>query len=164
MTTTPTTVQARQRLRAEGLRVTPQRLLVLRILEEAERRLNADDIYARAREHHPHLSLSTVYRTLSKLKRMGLVAQRYLTRAHKRAYYEATSKGEHYHFACLGCGRIIELKSPRLVRVSDELAEQVGLVFTHVCACFEGYCAECAAKIEQNTIDLEGHEETARAE
>lgn len=164
MTTTPTTAQVRQRLRAEGLRVTPQWLLVLRILEEAERHLDADDIYARAREHNPNLSLATVYRTLSKLKKTDLVRQRYLTRAHRRTYYEAASKGEHYHFACLGCGRVIELKSPRLVQVSGELAEQLGLVFTHVCVCFEGYCPKCAAKIEQNTIDLKGREETAGAE
>lgn len=137
---------ARARLRDEGLRATPQRLLVLQVLQEAEEHLDAEAIHARAREYDPNVSLATVYRTLHKLKEMGLVEQRYFARDHKREFYEATGKKEHYHFTCVGCGQIIEVHTPRIAQARRELAEQLGLVFTHACICFEGYCASCAAE------------------
>jgi len=136
--------EVRERLRDEGLRVTPQRLLVLQVLQETEEHLDAEAIHARAREYDPNVSLATVYRTLSKLKEMGLVEQRYFAREHKREYYEVTSKEEHYHFTCLGCGAIIEVHTPRIAQAREELAEELGLVFTHACICFEGYCPSCA--------------------
>ena len=149
MTTTRIAEETRERLRAEGLRVTPQRMLVLQILDEAEEHLDAETIYTRARERDPNVSLATVYRTLNKLKEMGLVEQRYFARDHKREYYEATGKKEHYHFTCLGCGQITEVHTPRIAQARRELAEKLGLVFTHACICFEGYCASCVAEREE---------------
>ena len=126
--------------------MTPQRLLVLQILEEAEDHLDAEAIYERARERDPNVSLATVYRTLSKLKELGLVEQRYFARDHKREYYEVAGRREHYHFTCLGCGRVIEVHTSRIQQAKEEISRELGLVFTHACICFEGYCAECVAK------------------
>lgn len=145
MTAMLTVEEARERLQSEGLRITPQRLLVLQVLEEAEEHLDADAVHGRARERDPRVSLATVYRTLSRLKEMGLVEQRYFAREHRREYYEVTGKEEHYHFTCQGCGQVIEVHTPRIAQARRELTEQLGLVFTHACVCFEGYCAACAA-------------------
>ena len=143
-----TAKETHKRLKAGGLRVTPQRLLVLQILEESREHLDARTIYMRGREHDPNLSLATVYRTLGKLKEMGLVEPCYLARDRRRAYYEATDKGEHYHFTCLGCGRIIEVRAPRIKQACREMAEKLGLVFTRANVCLEGYCPDCAARGE----------------
>lgn len=138
--------RVRRQLEHAGLRVTPQRVLVLEILEEAEEHLDAEAIYERARRRDPKVSLATVYRTLAKLKEVGLVEQRYFARDHRREYYEASHKEEHYHFTCLGCGKVIEVHTPRIAQARQELSEALGLEFTHACICFEGFCAECAAK------------------
>jgi Fe2+ or Zn2+ uptake regulation protein len=135
-----------KRLKAGGMRVTSQRLLVLQILEESKEHLDAKTIHVRAREHDPDLSLATVYRTLGKLREMGLVEMCYLARDRRRAYYEATDKGEHYHFTCLGCGRIIEVHAPCVEQACREVAEKLGLVLTRANVCFEGYCPTCATK------------------
>ncbi len=141
-----TRTKIRQELTSAGLRVTPQRLMVLEILHEADEHLDAEAIYERARERDPRISLATVYRTLAKLKEVGLVEQRYFARDHKREYYEATGKGEHYHFTCLGCGKVIEVETPRIAQARAELSAALGLEFTHACICFEGFCPECAAR------------------
>lgn len=138
--------QIRQQLAQAGLRATPQRLIVLEILQEADEHLDAEAIYERARERDSRISLATVYRTLAKLKEVGLVDQRYFARDHKREYYEATGKGEHYHFTCLGCGKVIEVETPRIAQARRELSEALGLEFVHACICFEGFCPECAAR------------------
>ncbi len=142
----------RRQLAQAGLRATPQRLLVLEILREADEHLDAEAIYERARRRDPRISLATVYRTLAKLKEVGLVEQRYFARDHKREYYEATGKAEHYHFTCLGCGKVIEVETPRIAQARAELSEALGLEFTHACICFEGYCAECAAQRREKGI------------
>ncbi len=131
-------------LRAVGRRLTPQRALILAIVRETDGHLDAEEIYERARRRHTGLNLATVYRTLTVLKEMGLVEQRYFARDHKREYYEAAGKREHYHFTCLGCGKVLEVETSRLRQAQRELGEALGLIFAHACVCFEGYCTACA--------------------
>jgi len=142
--------ETRKRLRARGLRITPQRLLVLQILKESGGHLDARTIHARGQARDPNLSLATVYRTLSTLKEMGLVELCCLARDHRQKYYEVTGKEEHYHFTCLGCGRIIEVCAPRVEQACREVAEELGLVLTRANVCFEGYCPACAARHDRD--------------
>ena len=135
-----------KRLHAAGRRLTVQRALVLKIIEESEEHLDAETIWQRATEMQAQLNLATVYRTLVVLKEMGLVQQRYFARDHKREVYESALKPEHYHFTCLGCGNIVEFETTRIQQVRTELSEEVGVGITHACVCFEGYCRNCAEK------------------
>jgi len=148
-----TAEETRRRLKTTGLRVTPQRLLVLQILEEAEEHLDADAIHARAREHDPNSSLATVYRTLETLKEMGLVEQCHLARNHRRAYYAATGKEAHDRFVCLGCGRVIEVHTSCLDQTARELSEKWGVIVTLACVYLEGYCAECAPQATLEAVE-----------
>ncbi len=137
----------RQMLRQRGLRATPQRLLVLQILEDVGEHLDAENIWLRGKDYDPSLSLATVYRTLHLLEENDLVSQRYFSRDHKKEYYEL-QKEEHYHFTCQRCGKVIEIHTPRIEQARQELAKELGLVFTHACICFEGYCSSCAQEIQ----------------
>jgi Fe2+ or Zn2+ uptake regulation protein len=141
-------LQLADSLHIAGLRLTPQRTLILSILNETDAHLDAEGIYDLARNRLPGLNLATVYRTLAVLKEIGLIEQRYFARDHKREYYEAVSKREHYHFTCLGCGKVVEVETPRLRQAQREMGETLGLIFSHACVCFEGYCAECASHTE----------------
>jgi len=133
-------------LHATGRRLTVQRALVLKIIEESEEHLDAETIWQRATEMQEQLNLATVYRTLAVLKEMGLVQQRYFARDHKREVYESALKPEHYHFTCLDCGNIVEFETARIQQVRTELSEEVSVSITHACVCFEGYCRNCAEK------------------
>lgn len=136
----------RRQLNEHGLRATPQRMIVMQILEEAERHLDAETISKIANIHDPNISLATVYRTLNALKEVELVSQLYFARDHKREYYEKVDKAEHYHFTCLSCGTVIEMQTTRINQAKEELAGEHGVAFSHTCMCFEGYCPECAPK------------------
>lgn len=145
-------------LHASGLRLTPQRSLILSILNETDQHLDAEGIFVLARNRMPGLNLATVYRTLAVLKDMGLIEQRYFARDHKREYYEAVGKREHYHFTCLGCGKLLEVETPRLQQAQRELGERYGLIFSHACVCFEGYCATCAGRASAAEPELSPEE------
>ena len=132
-----------EQLRSAGHRVTPQRVLLLRLLEEADEHLDAESLYQRASAADASISLATVYRTLAVLKELGLVEQRYFARDHGKEYYEPTRRSEHYHFTCTSCGRVIEFSTPLVAEISRAVGERNGLKVTHACVCFEGLCDRC---------------------
>ena len=130
-------------LHAQGMRLTGQRKLILGVLEEAGIHLDAETVFERAHKRDERVSLATVYRTLQLLKKMGLVDQHFTSRQHDREVYEPVGAEEHYHFACLKCGRVVEFQSPLIDRARRQLAQELGINILHGCACFEGYCAGC---------------------
>lgn len=131
-------------LRARGRRITPQRRLILSIIQEHEGHLSADEIYHLAREKQPRLSLSTVYRTLDILRESGLISELHLDRDLLR--YEIQRDEEHQHLVCLGCGRVIEFKCAHCTRMHRDLALQYGFKITGSRVELLGYCAECQQK------------------
>ena len=100
----------RETLHTSGRRLTRQRRLVLRVLEESREHLDAERLYDLATSLDPNISLATVYRTLAILKEMGLVEEHRLGEGH--AHFEATRSTPHYHFTCTACGRVNEFDVP----------------------------------------------------
>ena len=133
-------------LHSQGMRLTGQRKLILQVLEDAGGHLDAESVFERAHKRDERVSLATVYRTLELLKKMGLVDQHYTSREHLREVYEPVGADEHYHFTCIKCGKVIEFQSSMIDRARKQLARELGINILHACACFEGYCANCAPK------------------
>ncbi|MCK4722357.1 MAG: transcriptional repressor, partial [Dehalococcoidia bacterium] len=94
----------------KGQRITSQRRLLLDLLRQSEGHLDADELYRRAKEQEPRLSLSTVYRSLRLFKELGLIEERHFIEEHH--HYEARSETEHHHVVCRGCGKVIEFECP----------------------------------------------------
>lgn len=140
-----------RRLRAAGKRLTPQRKLVLAILDQAKGHPNAGhldayDIYERGRSRDASLSLSTVYRTLSLLKETGVVQELHLDEEHH--HYELDSKDEHSHLVCLACGRVIEVDSTVFSEAAIAAAEAHGFEVASTQVELAGYCADCQRNSE----------------
>lgn len=133
--------RARRLLRAEGRRLTPQRELLLRTLEERGQHLDAEELFMLARERDPRLSLSTVYRTLNVLRDMGLVEELHLGEEHH--HYEVASLGEHHHLVCTSCGSVIEFESPLMEQLKREVAEENDFQVNGIHIDLTGLCARC---------------------
>lgn len=127
-----------RRVRAAGKRVTGERELILRVIEENPH-LGATEIYQLAVREIPKLNLSTVYRTMTLLREMGLVDASPLGEDHD--HYEAR-RGTHHHALCLGCGQVLEMSVDRWI--ADVASRQD---FTVISGRVEllGYCAACHA-------------------
>lgn len=128
-------------LRRAGLRVTPQRRLVLRILARANSHLDANGIYERGRRQDEKLSLSTVYRTLTVLKETGIVRELHLDAEHH--HYELDDQDEHSHLVCLDCGRIIEVDSTPFRQAARDAGKIHGFVLASAQVELTGHCADC---------------------
>ncbi len=132
--------------RAAGRRVTSQRRLILEVLAESHEHLDAEELYDRAKVHYPDISLATVYRTLAVLKEMGLVEEHRLGEEH--GHYEPVRDSPHYHFTCLGCGKVIEFDTPLVARIQQELSAREGVHVTSTHLHLNGYCAQCQNQAE----------------
>jgi Fe2+ or Zn2+ uptake regulation protein len=134
----------RDAFRAAGRRLTRQRRLVLRVLEESDGHLEAEAVYLQAKGRDTRVSLATVYRTLAVLKEMGLVEEHRLGEEH--GHYEAVRKGPHYHFTCLDCGKVIEFDTPLVAQIEQELSAREGVRVTGAHLHLSGCCAQCQTK------------------
>ena len=132
---------SRGSLNVAGVRITNQRALLLALIRQGKGHLDADELYRRAREKQPRLSLSTVYRTLQTFKRLGLVEERHFDESHHR--YEVKSSAEHHHLVCLGCGGVVEFQYPlaRYVKRNVVEAKDFEIVDTEIR--MTGYCSKC---------------------
>jgi len=135
------TETSRRTLNVPGLRITSQRSLILEVIRHGEGHLDADEVYRQARERQPRLSLSTVYRTLQTLKKLGLVEEVHFDEAHH--HYEIKPPAEHHHLVCLGCSRVIEFQYPlaRLVKRNITAAKDFEIISSEVR--MTGYCPTC---------------------
>ena len=132
---------SRKALNRVGMRVTHQRALIMEIIRKGRGHLDADEIYRRAREKETRLSLSTVYRTLQMLKKLGLVEELHFDEEHH--HYEVKPSAEHHHLVCLGCGRVIEFYYPLSRYLRKRVPEAKDFDITETEIRMTGYCAKC---------------------
>jgi Fe2+ or Zn2+ uptake regulation protein len=131
-------------LQERGVRVTPQRAHVWRMLLESGEHLTADEIWERSKGTLPGLELSTVYRTLDALREADLVVESRLPEGPR--VFEA-HVGQHSHLLCEVCGRIFHLPSTvdnELRKALEKSAKGFEVRGLHVVAV--GVCASCAAE------------------
>jgi Fur family peroxide stress response transcriptional regulator len=92
--------------RKKGLKLTPQRMVIFRILSESGGHLRADEVYQKAKKNCPMISATTVYRNLERLVNVGLLS--YLERSGTAILYDANPE-EHHHFICTRCGSVRDI-------------------------------------------------------
>jgi len=145
---------SRRILRRAGKRITPQRLLILETIREGEGHLDADEIYRLARQKAPNLSLSTVYRTISMLKEVGVIEEHHLGEEHH--HYELKGGERHHHLICQGCGKVIEFEWPLGRELLRDLGEEYDFEIRGVRLDLTGYCAECRQRHQHHVASQPG--------
>jgi Fur family ferric uptake transcriptional regulator len=131
----------REFLNSAGLRSTNQRALILEIIRQRQGHLDADEVFRRARSKQSRISLSTVYRTLQKLKQLGLIEELHFDETHH--HYELKPAIEHHHLVCQGCGRIIEFEYPLSRLIKRKVPEAKDFEITGSDVQITGYCSTC---------------------
>lgn len=111
-------------LRRAGHKVTPQRLLIVRALQQAHGHITATQILEEVHEKHPYVDISTVYRTLDVLRRMRLVTATDM--GGSDAVFEWTPAEPHHHLICSSCGDVMELNNSYLEGVSAAIQRDFG--------------------------------------
>jgi len=134
-------VDMSSRLSELGYRLTPQRLMVVKAVEEADSHISAEEIYLQIRARYPHMNISTVYRTLELLSELGLVTETDM--GDGRVRYHSIGKGHHHHLVCQKCGEIIDVEESMLRPLRDEIGQRYGFKVDMKHLAFFGLCAKC---------------------
>ena len=92
-------------LREQGGRLTSSRRILLRALFGAQGHRTAEELGAEVQAQAPDVHMSTIYRNLDELERLGVVVHAHL--GHGPATYHLAA-GAHGHLVCERCGQMIE--------------------------------------------------------
>jgi Fe2+ or Zn2+ uptake regulation protein len=128
-------------LRARGMRVTPQRVLLHRALLELDRHVTADELLDAVGDRLPNVALPTIYATLDLLEELGMV--RRVQRAGTTLFDPRTDS--HHHLICTICGSIEDLDSDLDTRKLERAAARHGFEHERIEAVVHGRCARCRA-------------------
>jgi Fur family ferric uptake transcriptional regulator/Fur family peroxide stress response transcriptional regulator len=129
-------------LRERGQRVTPQRLMVARVLSDLDRHVTAEVVFDELGERMPGVSLPTVYATLDLLESIGLIRR---VASERGAVVYDPRTDEHHHLVCRGCGAIVDVDAPIEADALLSAARSAGFAPDHAQVVVRGLCADCAA-------------------
>jgi len=142
-------------LRKRGIRLTRQRQVLLELIDESGKHLDAEQLYQLAKQKDAKINRVTVYRTLKMLKESGLVDQLDLMHFDgDQHYYETRMKQEHAHVVCLRCGKVEEFFGEPLQRLRRQVEAHFGFQILVARTEIGGYCSHCQALRAQESSEL----------
>jgi Fur family ferric uptake transcriptional regulator len=131
-------------LQEKGHRLTPQRMLIIEALHNADKHISAEEIYEQLHSRYPYANISTVYRTLELLKKLDLVTETDFGEG--RVRYHVAEKGHHHHLVCHSCGKVIHLKESALYPLRDALLQEYNFDANLRHLAISGECKTCRGK------------------
>jgi Fur family ferric uptake transcriptional regulator len=134
-----------ERLRARGLRWTPQRRTLIEVLSRADGHVTGAELVERCREVDPGTIPSTVYRTLDVLEELGLLSHSH--GADGREEFHVLPAGVHGHLHCISCHTTWEIAADEAAALvtSLERRRDFSVDVTHLS--IAGRCATCTAAL-----------------
>ena len=133
-----------KQLAARGVRITAQRRLLVGIIQDSPRHLDAAGLLETARKRDAEIDRATVYRTIALLKGHGLIDELDLMHIEgEKHYYEAKTSRDHCHMACFRYGAIMEYVSSSFEKLKAEMAAQSGFQIRVVRLEVGGVCRRC---------------------
>jgi Fur family ferric uptake transcriptional regulator len=138
-------------LRAQRVRVTPQRLLVLEALAAHGGHMTADEVLRWAAPRSSALNLATVYRTLELFVSLGLAAQTDL--GGEAAAFELVGGAPHHHLVCERCGGVIEMDDSLFQSLREGVLRRYGFDARSRHIALFGVCRDCQRRHAASEAD-----------
>jgi Fe2+ or Zn2+ uptake regulation protein len=135
-------------LKRAGLKVTPQRVAIVRQFAGDESHPTAQDLFERLQPSFPSMSFATVYNTLDALARAGLAGVVRLPGKRGDAARFDPNTGPHHHAVCDRCGAVVDIAAGTLEPTRgaiDKIRRAAPGFSVHaVERTYRGLCARCA--------------------
>lgn len=141
-TATGLTPEVAGQLRAQGYRLTPQRLLILETVRRAGTHVTPEQVYATVHQAQPAISRATIYRALDFLCEMRLVVALHWG---GQTYYEIAGETPHHHLICRTCGQVETLSNSLLDNFVGAVKSRHGFDIDMDHVALFGLCRQCRA-------------------
>ncbi len=135
---------ARDRLRAQGMRWTPQRRLLIDVIAATNGHITAAELVERCRASDPETTPSTIYRSLDVLEELGLI--RHCHGVDGREEFHVLPETEHGHLFCQACGRSWDIEHDEAAALTRSLRRERGFQLDLSHLSVVGRCADCAGE------------------
>ncbi len=99
-----------EKLRQKSLKITPQRLEILRAVQQLSQHPSAELVFQAVKKRYPAVSLATVYKTLDTLVEIGEIKVAMVCQG--RTLYD-TRLEQHHHAVCSECGYVEDIEMAR---------------------------------------------------
>ncbi len=108
----------------KGMRMTDQRRVVAQVLSVAKDHPDVEELYRRAHEVDPHISIATVYRTVRLFEEAGIIERHDFRDGRSR--YEEAPDNHHDHLIDMRTGRVIEFVDEEIEALQQAIARRLG--------------------------------------
>lgn len=108
----------------KGMRMTDQRRVIARILQDSDDHPDVEELYRRSSRIDPRISLSTVYRTVKLFEDEGIIEKHDFRDGRSR--YETVPDEHHDHMIDIKSGTVIEFHSPEIEALQERIAREHG--------------------------------------
>jgi Fur family ferric uptake transcriptional regulator/Fur family peroxide stress response transcriptional regulator len=125
----------------EGSGLTKQRRIVLRVIQESDKHLTANEVFDDARRLTPDISFATVYNSLNYLKNQGLIGEIKFG-ADANLYDRKLTR--HDHALCNNCGKLVDLELTIPTELLEEAANRSRFKPDTIELTLRGLCPECS--------------------
>jgi len=112
------------RCEEKGLRLTEQRRVIAAVLQDADDHPDVEELYRRASERDPRISLATVYRTVKLFEDWDLLEKHEF--GDGRARYETADREHHDHLINIQSGEVIEFVDKDIEDLQEKIAQKLG--------------------------------------
>lgn len=136
-------------LNERGWRMTPQRetlLVTFQNLPEGTH-LSAEELCEMLEQEGEPISLSTIYRNLKLMARMGILRELELAEGQKRYEINQPAPHHHHHLICVRCNKTIEFKNDAVLKVGAKTAEKLGYHLLDCQLLIQAICPTCQRSI-----------------
>ena len=110
---------------AKGVKLTEQRKIIAKVMSSSKDHPDVDELYKRASNIDPKISIATVYRTIKLFADEGIVTKHGFKGGGK-ARYEELSESHHDHLIDIKTGEIIEFVDDEIEELQKKIAEKFG--------------------------------------
>jgi Fur family ferric uptake transcriptional regulator len=141
LSTSPTLIDA---LKSRGLRVTPQRAIILNAIEQIPGHMTVEQIYEQVQRVNSYINLATVYRTLDLLRELELVTEADMGAS--ATHYALHTHATHHHAVCRACGHSLEFPHELLSPLLDTLRTDYRFFADADHTVIFGWCDACVQK------------------
>jgi Fur family ferric uptake transcriptional regulator len=113
-----------ERCETKGLRMTGQRRVIARVLQDSDDHPDVEELYRRASDIDGGISLATVYRTVKLFEEAGILDK--LEFGDGRARYEDAERDHHDHLIDIHSGEVIEFVDSEIEALQEKIAKKLG--------------------------------------
>lgn len=140
-----TSTSLKAELNERGWRLTPQRETILQVFQNLPKgkHLSAEDLHMLLEEQGENISLSTIYRTVKLMARMGILRELELAEGHKHYEQNQPYPHHHHHLICVRCNKTIEFKNDSILKTGTKTAQKEGYHLLDCQLTIHAVCPTC---------------------